>query len=64
MLPNATSSCRRRTGPTPRICSSSEVTVRAERRLRDLASMARGGFAYDLAKKVIDAASVDALDEG
>ena len=37
---------------------------RAERRLRDLASMARGGFAYDLAKKVIDAASVDALDDG
>ena len=31
--------------------------------LRDLATMARAGFAFDLAKKVIDAASPDALDE-
>ena len=36
---------------------------RAERRQRDLAAMARGGFAYDLARKVIDAADADALDE-
>lgn len=37
---------------------------RAEKRTRDLASMARGGFAYDLAKKVIDAKSPEALDIG
>ncbi len=37
---------------------------RADKRARDMASMARGGFAYDVAKKVIDAKSPDALDEG
>jgi regulatory protein len=36
---------------------------RKERRLRDLAAMARAGFAFDIAKKVIDAASPHALDE-
>jgi regulatory protein len=36
---------------------------RADKRQRDLAAMARGGFAYDLAKKVIDARDADALDE-
>ena len=36
---------------------------RKDRRARDLAAMARAGFDYDLAKKVIDAASPDALDE-
>jgi len=36
---------------------------RKDKRDRDLAAMARGGFAYDLARKVIDAESVDALDE-
>jgi len=35
---------------------------RKEKRLRDLAAMARAGFAFDVAKKVIDAKSVDALD--
>ena len=29
----------------------------------DLAAMARGGFDYELARKVIDATSVDTLDE-
>jgi len=33
-------------------------------RARDLAAMARAGFDYDLARKVIDAADPDALDEG
>ena len=37
---------------------------RKDNRARDLAAMARAGFDYDLAKKVIDAASPDALDEG
>jgi len=32
-------------------------------RARDLAAMARAGFDYDVARKVIDAASVEALDE-
>jgi regulatory protein len=36
---------------------------RADKRQRDLASMARGGFAYDLARKVIDAKDVDALED-
>jgi regulatory protein len=35
---------------------------RKERRARDLAAMARGGFDYQLARKVIDAADPDALD--
>ena len=36
---------------------------RKDNRNRDLAAMARGGFEYDLAKKVIDAPDVDSLDE-
>ena len=36
---------------------------RKDKRDRDLAAMARGGFAYALARKVIDATDVDALDE-
>ena len=36
---------------------------RKDHRLRDLAAMARAGFAYDVAKQVIDAATPDALDE-
>ena len=36
---------------------------RKDNRARDLATMARAGFAYDVAKKVIDAPSPDALDE-
>ena len=36
---------------------------RADNRNRDLAAMARGGFDYQLAKKVIDAADSDSLDE-
>jgi regulatory protein len=37
---------------------------RKELRARDLAAMARAGFDYDLARKVIDAVSVASLDEG
>jgi regulatory protein len=36
---------------------------RRDHRARDLAAMARAGFAYDVAKQVIDAADPDALDE-
>jgi regulatory protein len=36
---------------------------RKELRNRDLAAMARGGFEYSLAKKVIDAADPESLDE-
>jgi len=36
---------------------------RKDKRLRDLAAMARAGFAYELARKIIDAPTVDALDE-
>ena len=36
---------------------------RKEHRNRDLAAMARGGFAYELARKVVDAVDADALDE-
>ena len=48
---------RRRLGPYR------PVEQRQDHRLRDLATMARAGFAYDVARKVIDAASPDALDE-
>ena len=36
---------------------------RADRRHRDLAAMARAGFALAVARKVIDAADVAALDD-
>lgn len=36
---------------------------RKEKRDRDLAAMARGGFDYQLAKKVIDAPDADSLDD-
>ena len=48
---------RRRLGPFRK-------KERKEHRNRDLAAMARGGFDYDLARKVIDAADAAALDEG
>jgi len=48
---------RRRLGPF-------RVKDREENKARDLASMARAGFAYTLARKVIEAADPDALDEG
>lgn len=35
---------------------------RKDKRDRDLAAMARGGFAYDLARKIIDAKDVDLLE--
>jgi regulatory protein len=47
---------RRRLGPF-------RPKEREEHRNRDLAAMARGGFDYALAKKVIDAADPDSLDE-
>ena len=39
------------------------VGDRKEHRLRDLAALARAGFAYDVARRVIDAVDIDALDE-
>ncbi len=48
---------RRRLGPYR------PAAARKDHRLRDLATMARAGFAYDVARKVVDAASPDALDE-
>lgn len=36
---------------------------RKERRDRDLAAMARAGFDYQLARKIVDAADIDQLDE-
>jgi regulatory protein len=47
---------RRRLGPY-------REKARKEHRNRDLAAMARAGFAYDLARKVIDAVDAAALDE-
>lgn len=35
---------------------------RAERRTRDLAALARAGFAYDVAKRVVDAQSPEAVE--
>jgi regulatory protein len=49
---------RRRLGPFR------PAKERKDCRARDLAAMARAGFDYDLARKVIDAESPDALDEG
>lgn len=48
---------RRRLGPF-------RMKDREEKKARDLASMARAGFAYDLARKVIESTDPDALDEG
>jgi regulatory protein len=48
---------RRRLGPY-------RAKDRTEHRSRDLAAMARAGFDYELARKVIDAVDSDALDEG
>jgi regulatory protein len=48
---------RRRLGP------HRQANERKEHRARDLATMARAGFSYDVARKVIDAADPDALDE-
>ena len=48
---------RRRLGPF-----RSEAD-RKEARARDLAAMARAGFDYELARKVIDAPSVESLDD-
>jgi regulatory protein len=47
---------RRRLGPF-------RAKDREENKARDLASMARAGFAFTLARKVIDATDPDALDE-
>ncbi len=47
---------RRRLGPY-------RAKDRKDHRTRDLATMARAGFDYDVAKKVIDAVDTDALDE-
>lgn len=48
---------RRRLGPFR------PAEQRAPRRAKDLAAMARAGFAFDVARKVIDAADPGALDE-
>src|SRR5205085_6557976 len=48
---------RRRLGPY-------RAKDRKDHRNRDLAAMARAGFDYDVAKKVIDAVDAAALDEG
>ncbi len=47
---------RRRLGPY-------RAKDREDNKARDLASMARAGFAYSLARKVIEAADPDSLDE-
>ncbi|HTR87326.1 MAG TPA: RecX family transcriptional regulator [Reyranella sp.] len=47
---------RRRLGPF-------RLKERKEHRDKDLAAMARGGFAYDLAKKIVDAKDVEALED-
>jgi regulatory protein len=49
---------RRRLGPYR------AVADRKDHRQRDLAALARAGFAYDLARRIIDAKDVDSLDEG
>lgn len=51
---------RRRFGPW-RDLMGRPGTTRADRREKDLAAMARAGFTYDMARRVVDADSVDAL---
>lgn len=47
---------RRRLGPYR------DRGIRVERREKDLAALARAGFGYDLARRVVDAESVDMLE--
>jgi regulatory protein len=47
---------RRRLGPWR------DAADRAERRERDLAALARAGFAFDLARRVVDAETTNSLD--
>lgn len=49
---------RRRIGPY----RSDDRDVRRERAEKDLATLARAGFSYDVARQVIDAADVDELE--
>ena len=48
---------RRRLGPWR------DPALRGERRDRDLAALARAGFSFDLASRVVDAETPDALDD-
>jgi len=48
---------RKRLGPFRR------PAERAERRQKDMAALARRGFSYEIARRVIDAADADAFDE-
>ena len=49
---------KRRLGPF----REPDSEVRAERREKDLATLARAGFSYDVAQQVIDAPSVEELE--
>ncbi len=49
---------RRRLGPY----RSEDADVRSERREKDMAVLARAGFAYDVVKDVIDASSIEELE--
>lgn len=49
---------RRRLGPY----RSDDNEVRSERKEKDLATLARAGFSYDVARQVIDAPDVDELE--
>ena len=49
---------RRRLGPF----RSDDAEVRRERREKDLATLARAGFSYDVALRVVDAATVEDLE--
>lgn len=51
---------RRRLGPY----RSDDADVRKERREKDLSALARAGFSYDIAQKIIDSDSVEELEGG
>lgn len=57
MIAALTFARRRRLGPYR------PQSARADRRTRDLASLGRQGFAYDVARRIIDAADVAALED-
>ena len=50
---------RRRLGPY----GSHDLEVRKERREKDMSALARAGFGYDIAQRIVEATSIDELEE-
>ena len=39
------------------------ITNRKERREKDMGALARAGFGYDIAQRIVDTATIDELEE-